>query len=376
MNVKYEYYRDNFKEIALLSQSSKCSTSIMQNTNTNALVVKKTVDISKMPVYMILKQIQDKHLAEISDVFEENGKCIIIEEYISGRSLYDLIMSEGVPEEEKAVEYIADLCITLKKIHAAGIVHRDIQPSNIIISVDGILKLIDFDISRKIKLTAEKDTEVLGTVGYAAPEQFGFMQTDNRTDIYSLGILFRYMLTGDENISYEGRYRDIISRCTYIDPEKRYATVDELLADISLLSKNRRQIETDRTDTLTEDVGSKETIANNKAVKLIKTIPGYRKGNPLYAVVATVLYALAIWYIVEASCRPEFKWYKNVLVSVLWGITFFSPYICIANIGNIIDKLKVYNKFDNRIIKFIIRVFCAAITFFLFGILSAIIESL
>lgn len=91
-------------------------------------------------------------------------------------------------------------------MHKYSITHRDITPSNIIIGFDGVVKIIDFGISRLHKENAKHDTQVLGTEGYAAPEQFGFKQSDCKTDIYALGVLLNYMLTG--HIPSEVMYRD------------------------------------------------------------------------------------------------------------------------------------------------------------------------
>jgi serine/threonine protein kinase len=96
---------------------------------------------------------------------------------------------------------------------------------------EGNIRLIDFNISHKADRSKAKDTVVMGTDGYAAPEQFGFARSDERTDIYAIGVLFNYMLTGNREVggySDNKRYADIIDRCTRFEPDKRYRQCSEI----------------------------------------------------------------------------------------------------------------------------------------------------
>ena len=111
-----------------------------------------------------------------------------------------------------------------------GTVHRDIKPENIILrGRDAIL--IDFDAARIHKPAMETDTQILGTVGFAAPEQYGISQSDLRADIYSLGVLINVMLTGEHpsRALASGRMGRIVERCTRVNPAKRYKNVLRLM---------------------------------------------------------------------------------------------------------------------------------------------------
>lgn len=121
-----------------------------------------------------------------------------------------------------------EICECLRPFHKRNVVHRDIKPSNIILAKNYEVKLIDFGIARVTRPTEEPDTEFLGTKGYAPPEQYGFGQTDAKSDIYSLGITIRRMLGED----YHGRLTPVLQKCTALDPEGRYSSVDELLQDV------------------------------------------------------------------------------------------------------------------------------------------------
>lgn len=139
-------------------------------------------------------------------------------------------------EERDALRVLQELCLCLKPFHKKNIIHRDIKPSNIMLTKDGVVKLIDFSIARTVKVEENTDTEFLGTKGYAPPEQYGFGQTDARSDIYSLGITLQRML-GKE---YKGYLLPILKRCTAIDPANRYTSVTELLKAVDQGYRQRR----------------------------------------------------------------------------------------------------------------------------------------
>ena len=122
------------------------------------------------------------------------------------------------------------LCRGLSVLHSLGAVHRDIKPENVILRGDEAV-LIDFDASRIVKAEHDADTVILGTVGFAAPEQYGLSQSDERADIYSLGVLLNVMLTG-KHPSKElasGKMGRIVRRCTMVNPKERYQNVHSLM---------------------------------------------------------------------------------------------------------------------------------------------------
>ena len=149
----------------------------------------------------------------------------VLEEYIQGDSLAFLLTGAHLTSQE-ARGITMQLCNALWVLHSLGAVHRDIKPENVIIRGSQAV-LIDFDASRIFKGGISHDTQILGTTGYAAPEQYGITQTDQRADIYSLGVLLNIMLTG-KHPSRElasGRLGRIVQKCTMVNPEKRYKNV-------------------------------------------------------------------------------------------------------------------------------------------------------
>ena len=156
-------------------------------------------------------------------------RSIVLEEYIQGDTLGLLL--EHAPLTGSQVKNITlQICDGLYALHSLGLVHRDIKPDNVVICGDHAV-LIDFDAAARDDPNKEKDTRILGTVGYAPPEQYGISRTDYRSDIYALGVLINEMLTGkhpSEQLA-SGRWGRIVQRCTMIHPRKRYNSVHELM---------------------------------------------------------------------------------------------------------------------------------------------------
>jgi serine/threonine protein kinase len=188
--------------------------------------------IYKYPLYVKLMDLEHTNLPRIRETVLMTNCFYVIEEYIDGNTLRDLIEADGALGKVKSLHIITQLCDVLSYLHnqPTPIIHRDITPANIMVNRDGTVKLLDFDIAREYKSDAAKDTEVVGTRPFAPPEQYGFTQSDPRSDIYSLGILLAYMLTDtyDPRRVTDTRLRRIILRCTIFTPEKRYRNVRQL----------------------------------------------------------------------------------------------------------------------------------------------------
>ena len=218
LSQRYEQW--NIKELKRINEKSV----IVFDERSGEIMIKKQVDTDNLPVMQKLCLIRHKNLSAVLKITQEDGNYFSYSEFVSGRSIQNLIDSGTIFDEKEAVRIISEVCDGLEVLHKNGVIHRDITASNIILSYDGNVKIIDYGISRLPKHNASRDTYILGTAGYAAPEQFGFAQSDEKTDLYSVGVLLNVMLTGafpSEKL-YPGRLGKIISRCTAIDSEKRY----------------------------------------------------------------------------------------------------------------------------------------------------------
>ena len=212
MEMKYE-------EIRQLKKSKRSIVHLVRERNGRQVYVRKTLE-GRHPVYAVLQGLEHTCLPKLYEVAIFDTSTTVIEEYIEGQPIGSVELSE-----KQFLRVAKELCSVLEFLHGKGIIHRDIKPSNIIFANDGHIRLIDFDAARMPKDDLEQDTELLGTRGYAPPEQYGFSQTDKRADIYSLGVTLKQLL-GDK--AGKPHYKRIISKCTNMDPDKRYQSARQV----------------------------------------------------------------------------------------------------------------------------------------------------
>ena len=193
----------------------------------------------------MLKRLSHPNLPSIIDVIDQKDNFLIVMDYIQGNSLKDRLDEFGAQPQELVIEWAKQLSDVLGYLHTRkpAIIYRDMKPSNIMLKPDGKLTLIDFGTAREYKEKNLADTTCLGTIGYAAPEQFGGKgQTDGRTDIYCLGATLYHLVTGmnpseppyeikpirEINPSLSSGLEKIILKCTQRNPEDRYQNCAEL----------------------------------------------------------------------------------------------------------------------------------------------------
>ena len=238
---------------------------------------------------------------------ETEGGYVIIEEYIEGYTLSYYIQKFGPLHKDVVFNYIVQLCDILTPLHKnmPAIIHRDIKPSNVLLSNTGEIYLLDFDAATYYTPLKDGDTVLLGTHGYAAPEQYGFNASDPRTDIYALGKLAMTLMNGGpcESTTYTGAYNLIFRRCTNMDPNNRFANASEL----------------------------KRALLKNKNNPGGFKMPGYRSGNKAIAVCASIAYAFIPFFGILNLLDKDYK-------NFFFGITFF--------IASIIVSMAVFNYRD------------------------------
>ena len=219
--------KSEYEKVKLLKNGERSSVFVVRKKENGKRFLLRITD-EKAEIYKKLLGISSKNLPEVIEVFEKEEKYLIVEEYVSGDTLFDLLRN-GTFSEKEAVECASQICNALSVLHEHGIVHRDVKPENVLISSERTV-LIDFDASRKIDPEKSTDTRILGTTGYASPEQYGLSQTDARSDIYSLGVVLNVMLTGEHPSTRlaNGKLGEIVQKCTMINPDMRFQSADEL----------------------------------------------------------------------------------------------------------------------------------------------------
>jgi hypothetical protein len=204
-------------------------------------------------------------LTRVWDFFQQERRAFLVMEYVPGRTLRDLLHTWFVPLDESLVlECALQLCAVLAYLHARRpkVIFRDLKPANVMVvepppAAAGetpeppVFRLIDFGIARLFKPEQAGDTLIIGTPGYAPPEQYGQGQTDERSDIYSLGATLYHLLSGNVpttvpppplarvNPAASPELARIVTRATEVDPDERYQGVDEMRRDLLAAAQAR-----------------------------------------------------------------------------------------------------------------------------------------
>lgn len=369
-NISFDEMESRYIELLELSNSKKNSVYLVRSQLDEGIYIKKELKNYNLDVYNQIIKIENIYMAKIYEMFKCDDSLIVIEEFINGKTLQRILDDNGPLDEDIAIGYIINLCSILDILHnqTPSVIHRDIKPSNIIIDNSGVLKLIDFDVSRVYKEESNMDTHILGTKGYASPEQFGFEQTDCRSDIYSVGVLINVLTTGKhiKKKLNEGKLKDIIEKCTSLSPDSRYSSVKELQMDLSkILSEKEKNeniklnlkkdnvIEKKGTKTLNDKKGTKIKYKKNKFFSIIGEIPGYRKKNIISIIIATLWYSFLIFGLTANFEKGNIKLILEDIffVSLLMLMTLLNcNFKGIIGVLPITRSSKIYNKIGGLIL--------------------------
>lgn len=242
-----EYYMDEELQVRYLDS---CYEELTTINNRNHVILVKHKETGELRIKKILtrydinlyKRLIDNPIAgvpQIYEFFQIDKGLIVIEEYVNGKTLDELLNRDGPMSENYVFHVFTALAVILKNLHSMNppVIHRDIKPSNLMITKDGAVYLIDFNAAREFNIGNNKDTKLMGTQEFAAPEQYGFAQSDERTDQYGLGVTINVLLTGDfpRNHITQGVYKPIILRLTQLDPMLRYKSMEDVIHELNRL---------------------------------------------------------------------------------------------------------------------------------------------
>lgn len=213
--------------VGVLSEKNGCKVLRLRNKTTARDMVLRSIP-GKMDAYPLLCGIRCENLPETYDVLDASDGQIVLEEFIDGITVAQ-VMESGKYRYQGAKKVLIGVCNALTVLHSREIIHRDIKPENVMVDSTGRVVLIDLNASHK-ETDSNRDTVIMGTVGYAAPEQLGLSQSDARTDIYAAGVLLNVMLTGmhPTNTFALGRAGKIVRKCTALNPNDRYQSAARL----------------------------------------------------------------------------------------------------------------------------------------------------
>lgn len=197
-------------------------------------------ELARRNVWSALTECSSPRLPRVEATYELPEHFVVVYDFVPGRSLSKVIETDGPLTPEEATSLGIELCEAAEELHRHGIVHRDISPNNIVVAANGA-HLIDLGIARMRVEGASKDTTSLGTWGFASPEQYGFAQTDARSDVYSIGRVLGFALTGvrPDDEAYEQTLKKIlenvpaelggvITRACSFEPSARFQSATEM----------------------------------------------------------------------------------------------------------------------------------------------------
>lgn len=345
-----EFKISQYEELTKLNENDKSKIYLVKNKKDNKIYIKKVLTNYNIKIYEILRGMDLKNIPKIYDIFVNDDNLIIIEEYINGNTLKDILDTSGLLKEDVVIDYIISLCDTLNELHKLNppIIHRDIKPSNIIVSNDNVVKLIDFDVSREFKENRSEDTVIQGTEEYAPPEQFGFIQTDGRSDIYSTGILMNVLTTKEypKNKMNDGYLKNIIKKCTQFSPKDRYQSILDLKEDLRVLkckvNTNMPLDEIKRKEDkiinvvkrnninklkeITKDLKEEDKVKEQITIKsFYKVVPGFRTNKVWKIILASLVYLFLLFGLFSGTGSEGVKmpFIENLAIVVLSLLLIF-----------------------------------------------------
>lgn len=239
-----------------LKESEDSSTFLVKETATGILCVLKW-GRNRQTEFLrnemeIMKKMADRKLSGIPKayrIFEENGEVYLVREYIEGMSLAQMVLQKGGISEAEICRISRKICQTAEQFQNPNepMIHRDIKPENIVVTPGGEVVFIDFGTMRSYKKDGSRDTFVVGTRGTAAPEQYGYTQTDQRTDVYAIGQTMLYMVSESYEMNQlsecavSWRMKKIIEKACSFEPDKRYGDAAQLRRAVEKCQANNRK---------------------------------------------------------------------------------------------------------------------------------------
>ena len=277
----------------------------------------KILEVYDIEVYKFLLRYSDPHIPRIFAILQKDGRLIVAEEYIPGVSLTEFAAEVDLDRDQR-INILCSVCDALRFLHSARpmIIHRDVKPDNILISHSGNVYLADYNAAKFYRPGFSRDTVLIGTAGVAAPEQYGFAQSDQRTDIYGVGKLAEYLFP----IGIRQRWMDnIIKKATSLDPSERFKNVDIL----------------------------KKSFIEHRVATSILPLPGYRDAKVGTEIAATLGYiAIVIFYliIIGAFAKWDFSEYSLLPEGAPGGSFLFA--LAVFILGNLYVFM-IYDMFSN-----------------------------
>lgn len=241
-------FLQKYEPMECLAQNQMGETLLVRDRQAGTYFVAKCYTdrslLSRTNESSLLRALRHEGLPAFAGEYENETMLCVVREYAEGLPLSEFI-GDNMLFEQQVIAIGIQLCDILSYLHGQTppVIHRDIKPQNIVMDDQGKIKLIDFGISRVYDETASRDTVFFGTMEFAPPEQYGFAQTDRRADIFSLGVVLCWLLTGETKPAEAGMKNRsmaaVIRKCTAFAPKDRYRDTQTLKRALLHLNTKR-----------------------------------------------------------------------------------------------------------------------------------------
>lgn len=363
MPVYDNFELSDFEEISVISQKENNITnkvSYVKNKNDQKIYIAKQMDLCGEDVMSCILACQEEQdekripgIPQIVCLKKEGDTLLLVEEFINSPTLAECIELYDISDREFA-HILSMVCRIISPLHHAKtpIIHRDIKPDNILLDWKTFKEsggskgvyVIDFNAAKIYHRDKSRDTRLMGTPNYAAPEQFGFAASDMRTDVYGVGaILKKFVADREINDGLE----EIAAKATKLSPDDRYQSMDEL--ETALLCY----------------------VTDEKK----RGIPGFRTKNPAHMICAILGYAFCI-YVAWLTCVKDGSLAENIAIKICTFIILIS-YIFLATDYRNIWSHRKYIRGEKRWIKIIAAiVYCVCIPVFWISLFALVVTIL
>ena len=345
-----------YEVISQLIETREKKIYLVRHVLSHVFYIKKVfppqADIS---IYEELAKNPHSGMANIVEYENNENAFVLIEEFINGTTL-EFEMSARKFSLSEIQQMFMELFEVLDHIHnlKPPIIHRDIKPANIMLE-KGHIRVIDFEIARTFMSHKNRDTQILGSVGFAAPEQFGFSQSDQRTDIFALGKLLAELLQNSPELS---TYQKVIDRCSEIDPSKRYQTIWQLQREFIKLSSMK---------------------LDNRHRYTSIDIPGFRNEPYWQRALIYVFYIFCFLSSLTMEPTKSTTAFTMFISRVALGLFLLLMLWVPANVGHILEIFPLYNskyKIVRILNAFLVWMISVTVIILALGFMGAIIDQL
>ena len=289
MDVQARLSMSFYETVATISEDHRVY--MVRHSQTGQFYIKKILDIYNKDIYSCLMTHPIDNIPKIYELYEEDGQLTVIEEYKTGDTLESLLERGRRFTDAEIEDIVKKLCCILSSLHnyVPSIIHRDIKPSNIIIGTNGEVYLLDFNAAKYVSTGKNEDTTLLGTKGYAAPEQYGFGTSNVQTDIYALGMVINTLVNGTFSATpvNSKKFGAIIKKCTEMNPRDRYESADDI---IKALKSNRKKL---------------PDITSIQKEWMTYLPPGFRTLNADHMLVASSIYLFCFYVIFTLQVKDS-----------------------------------------------------------------------